>query len=172
MKHSKGISKHGRFPEMATEGICVSLGADSANSADHSNMLRLIHIVAHIYKDFRMSQEIFPSEAVVEMATLKGAQALLMESEIGSIEPGKKADLVLFDRNHPEWRPLINPVNNLVYAATDRSIDSVFVSGRLVLKHGSLVGIDEQSIYDKVEKLSRKVMERAKVQPIIKWPLT
>lgn len=172
MKHSKGISKYGRFPEMVAEGICVSLGADSANSSDHSNMLRLMHLSAHIYKDFRMTQEVFPAETVLEMATLHGAEALLMEQLIGSIEAGKKADLVLFDRNHPEWRPLINPINNLVYAATDRSIDSVFISGRLVLEKGMVVGIDERAIYRKVDELSRRVMERAQVRPVLKWPLT
>ena len=171
MKHSKGISWHGKFPEMAAEGVCVSLGADSANSSDHADMLRLMHVTAHIYKDFRMSQEVFPAETVLEMATLRGAEALLMENQVGSIEEGKKADLVLFDQDHPEWRPLINPVNNLVYAVTDRSIDSVFVSGRRILHKGVLAGIDEGEVYQKVDRLSRRVMERAGIEPVVKWPL-
>jgi len=171
MKHSKGICKYGRFPEMIDKGISVSLGVDSANSSDHSNMLRLIHLVVQIYKDFRMSQAVFPAETVLEMATLEGAKGLLMEDRIGSIEEGKKADLVVFDRNHPEWRPLINIANNLAYAVTDRSIESVFVSGRLVLDHGKVVGIDEDEVYSKVDELSRKVMERSKISPKLKWPV-
>jgi 5-methylthioadenosine/S-adenosylhomocysteine deaminase len=102
LKHWKGISRYARFPEMVSKGVCVSLGADSANSSDHSNMLRLMHIVAMIYKDFRMNETIFPAEQVLEMATIWGAEAFLMENRIGSIEVGKKADLVCFNRDHAE----------------------------------------------------------------------
>jgi len=171
MKHSKGISKHGRFPEMVEKGICVSLGVDSANSSDHSNMLRLIHLVVQLYKDFRMDQSVFPAESVLEMATLRGAEALLMEKSIGSIEPGKKADLVLFNRNHPEWHPLINIANNLAYAVTDRSIDRVFVAGKLVLDQGKMVGIDENKVFEKVDELTLKLLERANISPRLRWPL-
>lgn len=171
MKHCKGLSRYGKFPEMKDAGICVSLGADSANGSDHVNMLRLMHIVAQIYKDSHMDYSVFPAETVLEMATLDGAEALLLEDQIGSIEEGKKADLVVFSRNHPEWRPLINVANNLVYAVTDRSIESVFISGKLILDQGRMVAIDEKNIYANVENLSRKLMDRAGIRPILKWPL-
>jgi len=118
-----------------------------------------------------MDYSVFPAETVLEMATLDGAEALLLEDQIGSIEDGKKADLVVFSRNHPEWRPLINAANNLVYAVTDRSIESVFISGKLILDQGRMVAIDEENIYAKVEHLSRKLMDRAGIRPILKWPL-
>ncbi len=171
MRHSKGISKYARFPEMVSKGICVSLGADSANSSDHSNMLKLMNLVACIYKDFQMKEAVFPAETVLEMATVRGAEALGMEKKVGSIEVGKKADLVLFNRDHPEWRPLLNIVNNLVYSVSDRSIESVFVSGKVVLDQGRIVDIDEEEIYAKVEDLSRKLLERSGVSPKLKWPL-
>ena len=79
---------------------------------------------------------VLPPETVVEMATIRGAEALLMEREIGSLEVGKRADLVLFDRDAPEWRPLLNPLNNLVYAASGSSVRSVMIDGRLVLDEG------------------------------------
>ena len=171
MKHCKGISKYGRFPDMEARGICVSLGADSANGSDHTNMLRIIHLTAQIYKDSRMDYNVFPAETVLELATLRGAEALLAQKDIGSIEVGKKADLVFFDRDHPEWRPLLNPVNNLAYAVTDRSIDMVFISGKLVYNQGRVIGIDEFEVYAKVEELSRKVMDRAGINVNLKWPL-
>jgi cytosine/adenosine deaminase-related metal-dependent hydrolase len=170
MKHCKGLSRHGRFPEMVERGVCVSLGADSANGSDHANMLRIIHLAVQIFKDARMDYAVFPAETVLEMATLKGAEALLMADSLGSIEPGKKADLVVFDRNHPEWRPLLNVAGSLAYAVTDRSIDQVFISGRLVLDKGRVVGVDEYEIYAKVEELSRQVMDRAQIRPKLKWP--
>ena len=118
-----------------------------------------------------MDQSVFPAESVLEMATLRGAEALLMEKSIGSIEPGKKADLVLFNRNHPEWHPLINIANNLAYAVTDRSIDRVFVAGKLVLDQGKMVGIDENKVFEKVDELALKLMERAHISPSLRWPL-
>jgi len=170
-KHWKGISRHGRFPEMVSKGICVSLGVDSANSSDHSNMLKLMELVACIYKDFNMSESIFPAETVLEMATLRGAEALLLEKKIGSLEKGKTADLVLFDRDHPEWRPLLNATHNLVYAVSETSIDTVFVSGKIILDQGRVVGVDEKEVYEKVESLSRKVLERTNLSPRQRWPV-
>ena len=170
MKHCKGLSKYGKFPEMKSDGICVSLGADSANGSDHVNMLRIIHLVAHIYKDARRDYRIFPAETVLEMATLDGAEALLMANNIGSIEVGKNADLIIFDRHHPEWHPLLNVANSLVYAVTDRSIDSVFIAGEKVLEQGRMVNVDEEEIYANVDRLSRKLIARAGIRPVLKWP--
>ena len=172
MKHCKGLSKYGRFPEMKSAGICVSLGADSANGSDHVNMLRIVHLVAQIYKDSHRDYRVFPAETVLEMATLDGAEALLMEDNIGSIEVGKNADLVIFDRHHPEWHPLLNLANSLVYAVTDRSIDTVFIAGKKVLDQGRMVNVDEEEIYRNVDRLSRKLLDRAGIRPVLKWPLS
>ena len=119
MKHCKGLTRFGKFPEMVEKGVCVSLGADSANGSDHINMLRIMNVVAALYKDVHMKESVLPAETVLEMATIRGAEALLLEKQIGSIEPGKKADLVLFDRDHPEWRPLLNIPGSLVYSASE-----------------------------------------------------
>ena len=118
-----------------------------------------------------MDYDVFPAETVLEMATLDGAEALLMADRIGSIEAGKNADLIVFNRNHPEWRPLLNVANSLVYAVTDRSIESVFIAGERVLDQGRVVNIDEEDIYRKVERLSRRLLERAGIRPLLKWPL-
>ena len=171
MKHCKGLTSHGRFPEMERQGICVSLGADSANGSDHANMLRIIHLVAQIFKDARMDYGVFPAETVLEMSTLRGAEALLQENLLGSIEEGKSADLVIFDRDHPEWHPLLNITHNLVYAVTDRSIETVFIAGNKVLDKGRITFIDEREIYQKVDMHSKKLLQRTNINPKTKWPL-
>jgi len=96
---------------------------------------------------------------------------LLMEDSIGSIEVGKNADLIIFDRHNPEWHPLLNVAGSLVYAVTDRSIDSVFISGEKVLDQGRMVKIEEEEVYQNVDRLSHKLMDRAGVRPVLKWPL-
>lgn len=171
MKHCKGLTLHGSFPEMQRRGICVSLGADSANGSDHTNMLRIIHITAQIFKDARMDYRIFPAETVLEMSTLAGAEALLQKTLLGSIEEGKSADLVLFNRNHPEWHPLLNVTHNLVYAVTDRSIDTVFIAGNMVLNQGRMTFIEEEEIYEAVDNYSKRLLKRAKINPKTKWTL-
>jgi 5-methylthioadenosine/S-adenosylhomocysteine deaminase len=171
MKHCKGLTKYGKFPEMVEKGICVSLGADSANGSDHINMLRIMNLVAALYKDVHMEASVLPAETVLEMATIRGAEALLLEKQIGSIEPGKLADLVLFDLDHPEWRPLLNIPSSLVYSVSETSITTVFVGGSIVLDNGRMSNVDEEEIYRSADALSLKLLKRANVPLPSRWPL-
>jgi cytosine/adenosine deaminase-related metal-dependent hydrolase len=156
---------------MLAAGVSVSLGGDSGNGSNHFDMLRMMYLCATIYKDSRLDVGVMPPETVLEMATLRGAEALLMEREIGSLEPGKRADLVLYDRDAPEWRPLLNPLNNLVYAATGASVRTAIVDGRVILDNGHLTTIDERAVYDRVEDLARDQVRRANLTIENKWPL-
>jgi 5-methylthioadenosine/S-adenosylhomocysteine deaminase len=157
LKHTKGLVEHGRFPEMLRHGVAVSLGGDSGNGSNHFDMLRLMHIVALLYKDARLDTRVMPP--------------LGMEREIGSLEPGKRADLVLYDLDVPEWRPLLDPVNNLVYAATGASVRTVLIDGRVVLDEGRITTIDETDVYRRIESLSRAQIARARVHMNPRWPV-
>src|SRR5439155_45398 len=90
---------------MLDAGVSVSLGGDSGNGSNHFDMLRLMYLTATVSKDARLDVGVMGPERVLEMATLHGAEALLLGREIGSIERGKRADLVLYDLDTPEWRP-------------------------------------------------------------------
>ena len=171
LKHTKGLAAHGRFPEMVNAGVCVSLGGDSGNGSNHFDMLRLMYLAATLYKDARNDVGVLPAERVLEMGTLGGAEALGLERQIGSIEPGKRADLVLYDLDTPEWRPLLNPVNNLVYAASGASVRTVLIDGRVVLDEGRLTTLDERAVYARVERLSREHVRRAGVPIASVWPV-
>jgi 5-methylthioadenosine/S-adenosylhomocysteine deaminase len=170
LKHIKGLAAHARVPEMIAGGVCVSLGGDSGNGSNHFDMLRMMYLVANLYKDARLDVGVMPPETVMEMATRRGAESLLMERQIGSIEPGKRADLVFYDRDAPEWRPLLNPLNNLVYAATGSSVRSVMIDGRLVLDEGRITTVDERAVYERVEVLARRQVERAGLRIESRWP--
>ena len=171
LKHTKGLASHGRFPEMVDAGVCVSLGGDSGNGSNHFDMLRLMYLAATVYKDARNDVGVLPAERVLEMGTIRGAEALLLDRQIGSIEPGKRADLVLYDLDTPEWRPLLNPVNNLVYAASGASVRTVLIDGRVVLDEGRLTTLDERALYERVERLSRAHVRRAGVPVESVWPV-
>jgi cytosine/adenosine deaminase-related metal-dependent hydrolase len=102
-----GATRIGKFPEMMREGICISLGCDGPNCSNHFDMGVTMYLTAGIYRDSRMDVNLVPAEMAIEMATLNGARSMLMEDQIGSIEPGKKADLILLNAKHPGWVPLI-----------------------------------------------------------------
>ncbi len=171
LKHTKGLAERGRFPEMLRHGVSVSLGGDSGNGSNHFDMLRLMHVAALIYKDARLDTRVMPPETVLEMATLHGAAALGLERRIGSLEPGKRADLVLYDLDVPGWRPLLDPINNLVYAAGASSVRTVFIDGRAVLDEGRITTIDEIEVYRRIESLSRAQIARAHLHMNPRWPV-
>src|SRR5947208_1353334 len=132
LKHVKGLSAHGRFADMLDAGVCVSLGGDSANGSNHFDMLRLMYLAALVPKDARLDPGVMPPERVLEMATIHGARALGLDREIGSLEPGKRADLIAFDLDLPEWPPLVDPGNTLVYSPITDSVLTAMVDWRLV----------------------------------------
>ena len=171
LKHVKGLSAHGRFAEMLDAGVSVSLGGDSANGSNHFDMLRLMYLAALVPKDARLDPAVMPPERVLEMATLHGARALGLENEIGSLEPGKRADMVIFDLDLPEWRPLIDPVSTLVYSASAASVRTVVVDGRVLLDDRRVTTVDERETLDRAERLAGPYLARAGLTARPKWPV-
>ncbi|MDO8475744.1 MAG: amidohydrolase family protein [Candidatus Rokubacteria bacterium] len=171
LKHVKGLAAHGRFAEMLDAGVSVSLGGDSANGSNHFDMLRLMYLAALVAKDARLDPRVMPPERVLEMATLHGARALGFEDEIGSLEPGKRADMVIFDLDLPEWRPLLDPVNTLVYSASAASVRTVVVDGRVLLDDRRVTTVDEREALTRAERLSGPYLARAGLAARPKWPV-
>ncbi|MHB8620821.1 MAG: amidohydrolase family protein [Chloroflexota bacterium] len=171
LRHVKGLHRYGRFPEMLAAGVNVAVGGDSANGSNHIDLTRVMWLCANLYKDFRMDVNAIPAETALEMATLNGARALRLDHEIGSIEPGKRADLVLWDIDQPEWQPLLNPVNNLVHAASGASVHTVIVGGRVVLHAGRIPGIDPAGLAAHVQERAERLLRRLGLSVPVKWPL-
>ena len=159
-KGGRGVPEHGRMPELLAKGVKVALGCDSPNNSNHLDIVRAMNMAAIQYKDARQDTRMIPAEAALEMATIVGAQALGVDGEIGSIEPGKKADLVLFDTQRPEWQALFNPINNLVYNADGRSVHTVIVDGRVVVDAYRQSFVDEPQLYAKVQEIGEKLQTR------------
>jgi 5-methylthioadenosine/S-adenosylhomocysteine deaminase len=124
-----------------------------------------------LYKDARRSTSMVPAETALEMATLNGAKALGLDQDLGSIEVGKKADLVLFDSQRPEWRNLFNPVNTLVYSADGRSVHTVIVDGRIVVQGSKPLYVDEWELIRKVQDIGERLLARTRVYFPPRWPV-
>jgi 5-methylthioadenosine/S-adenosylhomocysteine deaminase len=171
LKMGHRMTTRARLPEMVDRGICVSLGTDAGNNSNLLETLRSMYLVAVIYKDARGTTDVVPAELAIELATLHGARALGLEDEIGSLEVGKKADLVLFDTRRPEWRTLFNPVNSLVYNADGRSVHTVIVDGQVVVQHGTPCYVDEWELMSKVQELGEGLLQRTGVEFAPRWPV-
>jgi len=171
-KSGRGVAAHGRMPELLARGVKVALGCDSPNNSNHLDMVRTMNMAAIQYKDARQDLRQIPAEAALEMATLLGAQALGVGDQQGSIEPGKRADFVMFDTARPEWQAMFNPVNNLVYNADGRSVHTVVVDGRVVVEDHRQSFVDEVRLFGKVQEIGERLQARTGITfPRGRWPI-
>jgi len=170
LKVSYGVTQIGKMPEMVEAGVNVTIGIDGNNASNYGDLMRATYLVAGLFKDARRDPTMFPAEQAFEMATLGGARALLADEEIGSIEVGKRADIVLHDRDRPEWTPLLNVANQLVWSADGRSVHTVFVDGRRVVDDYRLTTIDEEKLYAEAQRAGERIVERAGLPDKARWP--
>ncbi len=171
LKMGHGITSKGMLPEMLAQDICVGLGTDAGNNSSLVESMRSMYLITVLFKDARQTTNVIPAETALEMATIQGAKALGLDDQIGSIEAGKKADLVLFDTKRPEWRTMFNPVNNLVYNADGRSVHTVLVDGKVVVENHQPVFVDEWELIQKVQELGAGMLQRTGVSFPQRWPI-
>ncbi|TVS16586.1 MAG: amidohydrolase [Gammaproteobacteria bacterium] len=167
LKGAFGISLHGRHPDMSEAGINLLLGSDGYNS----DMLRLLHLTAGLFKDCRDDITRMTAEQALELITRNAARALQIQDLVGALEPGRRADLVCHDTWRPEWAPLTNPVNQLVWSADGRSVHSVWVDGRRVIDNYRSTLIDEDALYAEAQKAGDTVIKRSGLPMLSAWPI-
>jgi cytosine/adenosine deaminase-related metal-dependent hydrolase len=136
----------GRHVELWRSGVNVALGSDSGNWSNSFDLFRQANLAALIARDTPDHRSYLIAEDVLEMATLGGARALGMESSIGSLEPGKCADIVVHTLARPELLPVTDMVRNLLYSSGSKSVHTVIINGVVVLDGGSFVDIDEERV--------------------------
>ena len=172
VKGGAGMTHHGRLPELLEQGVTVGLGTDAGNNSNLLETLRSIYLAAVLYKDGRQNVEMVPAETALEMGTVGGAAALGLGDEIGSIEVGKAADMVLFDTRRAEWGALHNPVNSLVYNADGRSVHTVLVNGQVVVENHRPLFVDEAALVEEVQARGEALLKRTGVSFAPRWPVT
>ena len=157
------------IPEMLQKGITVGLGLDGAASNNAQDMLELMKFTALQHKVNKINPLAISAEKVLEMATIDGARTLGLEKEIGSLEVGKKADLVIFNPMlSPKSIPLHNPVSTLVYSSDMSNIEGMIVDGNILMEDSKILTIkNERELLEGAQKTANKLCERAQV--INKW---
>jgi cytosine/adenosine deaminase-related metal-dependent hydrolase len=151
-----GLSQIGLFPEMIEAGVNVMLGTDGV-AADILSSARLM---GSVFRDARRDQDIFAPPLLLELATVNGARGLGLEREIGSIEPGKKADLVLHDTDLPEWGPVFDAPAQLALSAPPHGVHSVWVDGVQLLDAGRSTRFDEDKLLADARAAGLALIER------------
>ncbi|HRV60426.1 MAG: amidohydrolase [Solirubrobacterales bacterium] len=147
-------------PRLLREGIRIGIGTDGAASNDSQDMFGAIKSAALLQKVHHLQAVSMTAPQVMEMATIGGAKALGMEHEIGSLEPGKRADVVLLDGNGPELAVLHDPFQQIVYGATPRSVSEVWVDGELRVTGAQTVGVDRSALAAEARESARDLAIR------------
>ena len=156
LKLASGIAP---VAQMLEKGICVGIGTDGASSNNNLDMLEECRAAAMLHKATNFDPLAVPAQKAWEMATVDGAKTLGFDN-LGLLEAGQLADIVLWDMHKPYWYPRNNKLSLLVYAASANDADTVIVAGKKVVAGGKLLTFDEEKIYVQasacMEKLLRK----------------
>lgn len=156
----KLASGFARVDEMLKQGIPVSLGTDGSSSNNNLNMFEEINLAALINKAVNNDAISVPALSALEMATINGAKALQWDREIGSIEAGKKADIILIDTDKPHHYPHHNIISSLAYSTQASDVDTVIVNGKIIMENREINTLDVEKIMFMAEKHAQELINR------------
>ena len=155
MMIASGVSP---VPEMRAAGIAVGLGTDGpAGSNNDLDLMEEMDLAAKLAKITKMNPLALGAKAVVEMATIDGARALHMEKEIGSLEAGKKADVILLSLDEPNAVPMYDIYAQIAYSLKGSDVETVVIGGRVVMRDRKLLTIDEPRVLEKAREYGKSV---------------
>ena len=157
MKLASGIAPVSKLIE---NDICVSIGTDGASSNNNLDLIEELKTASLLQKVSTLDPKVLNSDEAIEMGTIKGAEALGLDSQIGSIEVGKKADIILIDTNCANMVPdSSSPSSNIIYSANGSNVDTTICNGKILMENKKLTVLDEQEVYDKARQAIKELKE-------------
>lgn len=150
-----------KIPQMLEKKVCVSIGTDGASSSNRMDMVDEMWLTSLIHKGWRLDSTVVPSEDILCMATKNGARALLDEDVYGSLEPGKKADLIVINPHGPSMMPVNDRIAALVTAMHSSNIESTMCDGKWLMKERKILTLDEEAILKEAQERSEAIYKRA-----------
>ncbi|KAJ8759226.1 hypothetical protein K2173_006686 [Erythroxylum novogranatense] len=153
--------------QMLDSGICVSLGTDGAPSNNRMSMVDEMYLASlinkgrEVYSNGATDPTALPAEMVLKMATINGAKTVLWDEEIGSLEIGKKADMIVINPNSWPMIPLHDCISSLVYSMRTENIISVMCNGKWIMKEKKILNVDEAEVIAHANEASSKLLKRA-----------
>jgi 5-methylthioadenosine/S-adenosylhomocysteine deaminase len=163
MKLASGVAP---IPEMLKENLPVGLGTDGAASNNDLNLWEEIDTAALLHKLISRDPKVVPAAAAFEMATIRGARALHLDKEIGSIEKGKRADLVIVDLDDLNQTPYYNIYSDLVYAAKASDVRTVIIEGRVVMRDRRLLTLNEETIKADARRYRERIIQSVGIKTL------
>jgi len=155
MMIASGVSP---VPEMRAVGVAVGLGTDGpAGSNNDLDLMEEIDLAAKLAKISKMNPLALNAKSVVEMATIDGARAIHMEKEIGSIEAGKKADIILISLNEANALPMYDIYAQIAYSLKGSDVETVIIGGKVVMRDHRLLTVDEPKVLEKAREYGKSV---------------
>jgi 5-methylthioadenosine/S-adenosylhomocysteine deaminase len=147
------------IPEMMEKGVNVSLATDGPASNNNLDMFEAMRFAALLHKVKKLDPTIVTATDVLRMATINGARAINAEDNLGSLEKGKLADVVLIDLKRLNTTPTYDIISNLVYCATGDNVDTVIVDGKVLLRKGEFTELNSLEIIEKTQKIAERIKE-------------
>ena len=157
MKLASGVAP---IPKLLEEGICVGIGTDGCASNNNLDIFLEMDTTAKLHKVKTLDPTVLDAESVLNMATLQGARALGLSEDIGSLKPGKKADLIVVDTHKPHLTPMYHPVSHLVYAVRGSDVTHSIINGNIVMQDGQLQMLDLEQVMDDVNQIADEVRRK------------
>lgn len=155
------------IPDLIAMGVNVGLGVDGASTNNSQDMIETMKLGALLHRNATLDAGVFTAYDMIKMATIGSARAIGWADEIGSLEAGKKADLIVVSTNSPAMTPRLANLNNLVFSGNGRDVDTVMIDGRFVMKHRKMLLVDEEEILSRATQTARRVAEETGVLHLI-----
>jgi 5-methylthioadenosine/S-adenosylhomocysteine deaminase len=159
MKLGSGVAP---VTEMLKQGLTVAVATDGCGSNDNLDMFEAMRTAALLHKLSALEPKVISAQEVLEMSTIEAARAVGEESNLGSVEVGKRADLVLVNMNKPHLQPMHDVVRTLVYCANGADVDTVIVDGKKTYDKGRITTVDEGSIIRRAVEVTREALPPAR----------
>ena len=157
MKLASGIAPVERY---LAAGIRVGLGTDGCASNNNLDLFQEMDTAAKLHKVNTRDPTVMEARTVIRMATAEGARAIGLGEVVGSIEPGKQADLIVVDTSKPHMVPLYHPASQIVYAAKASDVRVVVVGGRVILNGGKIATLDLERVSAEIDAIARRIRKR------------
>ncbi|MEM2897513.1 MAG: amidohydrolase [Candidatus Bathyarchaeia archaeon] len=154
--------------KLIEKGVNVALATDGPASNNNQDMFGVMKATALLQKVSTLDPTSITCEQVLEMATINGAKALGLENEIGSIEVGKKADIIIVDLNKPHSAPVHRPVSSIVYSALGSDVETVIVDGKIIMENYEIKTVDEKKIMSDAEKAAKNLAIKTGFESMLK----
>jgi cytosine/adenosine deaminase-related metal-dependent hydrolase len=157
--------------DLLDAGVNVALGTDGGPANNGADLFRDLKWAGYLQKLAKADPTVVTGEQVLEAATLGGARAVGMEGLIGSLEVGKRADLIVLRTDAPHWTPMLNVVSNIVYAASGADVDTVMIDGTIVMEGRRMVTLDEAAVLDEARDRVAGLLARTGLEIPSAWPV-